>query len=393
MRNCETGVSPVSERPRLRIRWISLAAACLLALPLHLGVWDGILVRTSPWLFLESLLARAPLTPLAVLGAFTTALIVWKNRWFCRFICPTGALCDGVSGRRRPNPLWRRLPPIHRLLALAGLALAAFGFPVLGVLDPMAFFQSAWAPLHFGFTLAAWGGTVALAGALLISWWAPYIWCRRLCPLGGLQELATDFRRLFTLKAGPVVDQPEKGGVWQRREVLAIGMGVAGGWVLKRLGKAQTKTCLRPPGSQPEAQFLATCCRCTNCNRACPTHIISPSTDLSPGLLSPRLGFSRGYCLPDCNACGQVCPTGAIRPFSVAEKPALVIGKVLIQLDGCLLTQNKECDRCKSVCPYHAITIAGDLFTAEPSVQADRCTGCGACATVCPPRVISIYHI
>lgn len=378
-----------------RIRWGSLAIACLLALPLPLGIWAGLHLRLSPLLFLQALLIRTPLVPLALLGAVTLAFILGKDRWFCRYACPTGALCDAVSGCRKPDHRWQRLPHVHRLLALAGLGMAALGFPVLGVLDPVALFQDAWSPLHLGMTIAAWGGVAGLVAVLLLSALFPYIWCRRLCPLGGLQALATDLRR----SARRLTHRHDRAAApaegWKRRDLLALGSGAAGGWLLGRVGATRTQATLRPPGSLAEDRFLATCCRCGNCTRACPTHILTPALDLSApfGLLAPRvefLGSNSTYCLPSCNACGQVCPTGSIRPFAVEEKPLLVMGIAIIDLGGCVLAHGGDCDRCKAACPYQAITISGGLFAAEPAVVTERCTGCGACVAVCPPQVITM---
>ena len=384
-------------RTGLRLRWVFFAVACVLASPLPVGIWAGLYLRMSPLLFLQSVLARASLAPLAAFGAGTLALILWKPHGFCRYLCPTGAMCDAVSGCRKPNHVWRRPPHLNRILALFGLGLAALGFPVIGILDPVALFNGAWSPWNapvppWLLPLATWGGLAGLATVLLVSLLFPYLWCRRLCPLGGLQALASDLWRL--VRRGPNVEPgaPAEGRGWQRRHLLVLGAGMAGGWLLGRIGAAKAKAALRPPGSQPEERFLATCCRCGSCTRACPAHIITPATDLGAplGLLAPRLDFSQRYYLPACNACGQACPTGAIHPFSAADKPRLVIGTASINLDGCVLTQNGECGRCKTVCPYEAVTIAGSLFTAEPRIVTDRCTGCGACAAVCPPQVISI---
>lgn len=375
-----------------RYRWISFAIACVLALPLPLDIWGGLHLRASPLLFIQDMLIRTPVVPLAFIGAVTLAIILWKDHWFCRYVCPTGAACDGISESRRPNHVWRRLPDIHRMLALAGLGMAAMGFPVLALIDPIALFQDAWSPLHLGMTIAAWGGAIGLGLVFAASWFFPYIWCRRLCPLGGLQTLATDLRRsvqrLTRRRARPAT-APADG--WRRRDLLIVGSGIAGGIATGLAGSGRPRATVRPPGSLDEANFLATCCRCGNCTRACPTNIITPAFDLrSPlGLLAPRIEFQKGYCTPSCNACGQVCPTGSIKPFALEEKPKLFMGTAVIDLDGCVLAHGGDCDRCKAVCPYHAITISGGLFASEPLVHTDLCTGCGACL-VCPPQVITI---
>ena len=50
--------------------------------------------------------------------------------------------------------------------------------------------------------------------------------------------------------------------------------------------------------------------------KVCPTNGLQPTwLDAGvAGMFSPILASRRGPCEPDCNACGPVCPTGAITP-------------------------------------------------------------------------------
>ncbi|MHC5057893.1 MAG: 4Fe-4S dicluster domain-containing protein [Planctomycetota bacterium] len=119
-----------------------------------------------------------------------------------------------------------------------------------------------------------------------------------------------------------------------------------------------------------------------------------PEIDLADpaGLLAPRVTFERSHCLPDCAACGAVCPTGAVRPFDVAEKAGIFIGTAVVNLEGCRLTEGLECDQCARICPYDALTVvtSEDGFTAAPEVVAGSCVGCGACVVACPADVIEV---
>ena len=67
-----------------------------------------------------------------------------------------------------------------------------------------------------------------------------------------------------------------------------------------------------------------------------------------------------------------------------------VITSIKIGLEKCLLTELKECDRCKTVCPYEAIKIVPTdaPFISKPVVDLKKCVGCGACAAVCPAETI-----
>jgi len=391
-----------------RIRWASAVISVVLALPLPLGIWAGLHLRLSPLLFLQSMLVSTPLVPIAILGGVCLAMIVFKDRWFCRYVCPTGALCDSLSETRKHRGVWRRIPSIQRWLALFGLGSAAFGFPIVGLLDPIALYQSAWAPVHLGMTLAAWLSCAGLFLVLGVSWILPYSWCRKLCPLGGLQVVATDIRRALSgrwrqfskSRAGskkpadlsPSSPSPEQNEGWQRRHLLVVGTGLGASWLLGNRKAHAAPPALRPPGSRPEEAFFTSCVRCGNCTRACPTHIISPSLDLQDplGLLAPKLSFEQGNCDPACNACSQVCPTGAIQPFAVKEKALIRIGTALINLEGCVMARGGECRTCIDVCPYEAIETVEIDFQGQPKVIVDKCVGCGVCANPCPTKVITI---
>ncbi len=380
-----------------RLRWVSLAVACLLASPWGAGALAGLPLRLSPFLLLQALLARATLAPLAALGGVVLLLAFLRERWFCRNACPTGALCDAVSACRRRRRGWEGVPRVNEALALAGLAAAAAGAPLLAILDPLALFHGAWGFAPLGLSAAAWAGAAGLAAVLLLSLLFPRLWCARLCPLGGLQVLLASLRRAVrregpakTADAAP--PPPEPVPALARRRLLAAASGVAAGLVVRPLAGAGDPAVLRPPGAQPGARFTTACCRCGNCVRVCPSHILRPALDPRDpwGILAPQIDFSYAFCLPSCAACGAACPSGAIAPFGVADKARLVIGTAAIRLDECLLANGKECNRCVAACEYRAIRVVGDRFESAPEVDAPLCVGCGACIVACPVGVIDV---
>jgi translation initiation factor RLI1 len=92
--------------------------------------------------------------------------------------------------------------------------------------------------------------------------------------------------------------------------------------------------------------------------------------------------------LPDCTACGEACPTGAIARVSVKRKKTIQIGLAVIDRSRCLPWAGGErCVICLDACPveYGAIelrqTRPGEF---RPQVKERLCTGCGICEYKCP---------
>jgi ferredoxin len=122
---------------------------------------------------------------------------------------------------------------------------------------------------------------------------------------------------------------------------------------------------VRPPGSLPEQQFLSRCIKCGQCMRICPTNVIHPAglTAGLEGLWTPVLNFRIGTsgCLHNCIACGNLCPTAAIRPISLeerqginryAEQGPLKIGTAFIDRGRCLpWAMDRPCIVCQENCP------------------------------------------
>ncbi len=153
-----------------------------------------------------------------------------------------------------------------------------------------------------------------------------------------------------------------------RRGLILAGSGLllAPWWIRGGLsGDRRDPLLLRPPGALAEDLFLARCIRCGQCMRVCPANIIQPALLAAglQGLWSPVInyGLGRSGCQPTCIACGHVCPTAAIRPLSVAEKLGLAefaeagpvrIGTAFIDRGRCLpWAMDRPCLVCQEVCP------------------------------------------
>ncbi|MGE0616350.1 MAG: 4Fe-4S binding protein [Bacteriovoracia bacterium] len=172
------------------------------------------------------------------------------------------------------------------------------------------------------------------------------------------------------------------------------------------------KRLLRPPMSREEHDFLASCIRCNECTKACPTGILKPA-ELQHGLRalwSPVMVPTEGYCKEGCSACSQACPTDAIMKYPIEKKYTFKSGTAMFETNRCIsYTDNKFCSECVRVCPTDAIEIsrdwepaggvtkakgadfpapAGRVPTRPTRVNYDRCIGCGACEWVCDKIVV-----
>lgn len=166
---------------------------------------------------------------------------------------------------------------------------------------------------------------------------------------------------------------------------------------------------LRPPGARPEDEFLARCVRCGECMRVCPTRALQPSALEAglEGLWAPRLVPRMGYCVYTCTACGQVCPSQAIEQLTLEQKRTRALGKAKFDMSRCIpwrgharyregVTEWKDCNcgTCEEACPVPGKAIRYNRFVGKvggkeividrPYVVEDLCVGCGFCENVCP---------
>lgn len=166
---------------------------------------------------------------------------------------------------------------------------------------------------------------------------------------------------------------------------------------------------IRPPGARDaERDLLAKCIRCSECVKVCPTGGLQPSLLESglEGLWTPVLAARLGYCDYSCNACGQICPTGAIPPLALEVKRQQVIGFAYIDQNRCIpWSMYRPCIVCQEMCPVPDKAVKLDeidvttpdgklVHLQRPRVQHELCIGCGICEYQCPlvgPAAIRVY--
>jgi polyferredoxin/ferredoxin len=245
-------------------------------------------------------------------------------RFFCRFVCPTGALL-GVLGR---GTLWS----IGKTGAKCNEC-SLCDVDCEGACTPM--------------------GPIRISECLMC------MNCLDNCP---------------TAKPLSYLPRPSAGGevtghgVTRRGFVAAAAAGLAAA-PLAHLGGATgsnwSADLIRPPGSAAEEEFLARCLKCDACIRVCPTNVLQPAglehgwEALWTPVLNDRIGTSG--CQLNCIACGHACPTGAIRPLSLDEKHGagdfedkgpVRIGLAFVDRGRCLpWAMQRPCIVCEENCP------------------------------------------
>ncbi|MBP7050274.1 MAG: 4Fe-4S binding protein [Phycisphaerae bacterium] len=227
--------------------------------------------------------------------------------------------------------------------------------------------------------------------------------CSAVCPMGAV-EFAWRWRPVKRAPSGPEVVLSRRGVLAGLGGAAVIGVGVP---LATRRASARREIPIRPPGSVPEDKFLQLCVRCGQCIKVCPNNVLQPAgfEHGFNGLWTPRVTADWSGCEPTCNNCGQVCPTGAVRALSLEEKRAARIGCAQVDRGTCLPHAGRDaCQLCVDECRmagYNAIEFIrvggetderGDPIEGSgrlaPVVRDDRCVGCGLCQMRC--RAINV---
>lgn len=399
MQSSATGTG-IRRHLRLAVRLVCLIVATLCLWPV--ASKEGLLPLVpamSVLVTVASLLASHTFQPLFTLGLIIGLVGLFRHRWFCRWMCPTGLCmdCAGCLGRyfkRKPSQGFS----FGRWLVALTVGGAIVGYPLFLWLDPLALFSGLFMAADSPNAASAWISNIVFAGLLIGSILRPNLWCGRLCPLGALQDmLAQSARWVRFLCNKPASDVAAKADYpVARRTVLGMGLGLAGASIVRLIDRKHLRQ-LRPPGAVDESTFTGLCTRCGNCVRACPPKIIARQAGHNgwAGLLTPVLSFEKDYCRDDCIDCTKVCPSGAITRIPLDAKQDIKIGLPHVDMNVCLLGEDTECSACRRWCPYEAIryVFSETDYTLVPVVDPKMCNGCGACQVACPTSPVKAIKV
>ena len=383
-------------RLRRYVRWGCFLLATLVLLPLPFWIdRSRLFVQASAFVTICTLLGGSVIGMGFILGLVFSAISLFRKRWFCRWICPVGLLLDTVSGKRmKGRRWWKGCPPIGRYIVLMTAVGAVVGYPLFLWMDPLVLFNNAFSVCT---ATTVFSAVISLSGMvvlIILALTSGNLWCTRICPLGATQDLLENigsFCRNFRKSkqtASPAT--PANGSIFPatRRTFISVAAGLGVSLWAKKIGYARSDTApLRPPGAAEEQTFTSLCLRCGNCIRTCPSGIIHPDTGRAGilGFLAPLVRFDMDYCNEECNACTQVCPSGALQALALEEKHEYVIGLARVDRSLCLWGIS-DCNTCVHSCPFEAVKVFWDedAYESYPAVDPAKCNGCGACEAYCP---------
>jgi polyferredoxin len=347
----------------------------------------------------------------------------WQSlKYFLLFIFLAAAFIDLLEILAPGNPLIAGslqiglLDPISLLYRSVNLAL-------LPLFDGTVIRLSASSRFYDGALLIG----IIFIGAIFLNFWRPRFYCRYICPLGALFGILSRFAifrigknrsecincevcekncegacsptsrirvnecvlcmncikdcrhdlmsyRIYPSESGEIVT-PD---ITRRSLVMSLAFGVMLPPMFKLNGSTSLNwntNLVRPPGSIIENEFLKRCIKCGQCMRICPTNVIHPA-GFEVGfeaLWTPSLNFRIGTsgCQHNCIACGNICPTAAIRPITLDERMGtgpyqdqgpIKIGMAFVDHGRCLpWAMDLPCIVCQENCPVSPKAI----FTRE----------------------------
>ena len=365
----------------------------------------------------------------AVLLAALLIISLLFGRIYCSMLCPLGLYQEFLMLLfRRRVPVQKNRPYKYFLAAVVFGALIGGTAFLVKLIDPYTLFGSA--------ASGAWLGLGVLLALAVLVWFRGRLFCSNICPVGVVLGLISkhalkqiyiekdkcvscglcaakcptgsiDFKNKTVdnetcIKCFKCLGGCRRGGIHYgskpsekiafnpaRRRLLVSGavvavlaLAVKGGIELGKTIAAKVKKVILPAGAGNAEDFANRCLNCNLCVQNCPMKILKKADGDYPAV---HVDYTDGFCDYDCNRCSAICPSGAIKRLTLAEKQKTQIGLAVINEEVCI-----KCGLCVMKCPRQAISREDGSF---PLVDAGGCIGCGACKAACPVKAITIVPV
>ncbi len=145
--------------------------------------------------------------------------------------------------------------------------------------------------------------------------------------------------------------------------------------------KKEKQIIIRPPYYNDISLFHNECNKCEAiCATVCEEEIIKIAEDKTP-----FLDFSTGGCT-FCDECAKACEYNVLNIEDVRNIEA----QILINKSKCMSWEGVMCFSCKDPCLEDAIDFKAMFM---PTIDQNKCTGCGFCISRCPSYAIDITKI
>lgn len=364
-----------------------------------------------------------------ILFAVMLFLTLLLGRVYCSTICPLGLFQELLTLIFRRKMAVQKNRPYKYFLATLVLGTLIGGTACLvRFIDPYTLFGSA--------ASGAWLGLVLLVALAVLVWFKGRMFCANICPVGTALGLVSKhaFNQMYMeedkcvscglcaakcptgsidfkaksidnetcikcfrclgvckrngIRFGSALQKPVKFNPSRRKLLIGgaamavLALSIKGGITLSKSIAAKVKKVILPAGAESVGSFANKCLNCNLCVQNCPMKIIKKSNGDYPTV---HIDYQDSFCDYDCHRCSEVCPSGAIRKLSLAQKQKTQIGLAEIDESKCI-----KCGLCVMKCPREAISKEDGGF---PLVNSDMCIGCGACHSACPVKAISIAAV
>jgi ferredoxin len=331
----------------------------------------------------------------------------------------------------RKASFWSKCPPIGKYVAILTLVGSVVGYPVLLWMDPLCIFSSPFAVNKatnlFSVILVCLGLGVLVGGTFVFG----MLWCVRICPLSGLQDMLFAMRKALWMKfAASVPNQKFSGRQSLSPDVKLVEITGAADNVRAKVPEPKFANALlggrsfssdieasRVNGAlAPEVHARASARKFSAARRV----FFAGAGGAILAVLARRLGAARyrksdtllrppgavpedrfaGLCIR-CNNCVHACPTKIIHPDTGHEAGLAGFAAPVIKFDRDYKYCLETCNDCTQVCPTGALIALplqqkNKYIIGEALVDNNVCLTalgkkeCDACELACPYDAVKI---